>query len=776
VPSSADPLRGPDLEERVAALEAELRRGLRRLGPIVAAGLLLVLLAATWSGLWAQAPQGQLALVALLGAAPALVRIAPVRRAALWAALMALLAAVCVLGVAVGAGPVRVVRGDDDTWSALGDIIPEGLGNASSTPLPLLPDRPQALSALLLLILCGGAALIAWQAIVARRPLAAIIATAAGLAYRWTLVPPERPVLTGAVALVVALIVFRLAGPRRPGAMPAHGRAALLGGAIAALAILLSVGGDATPTSWWNWRDWDFGGGGAVSAINFRQSYGPLTYPDNPVVIARVEADEAIPLRAVTLESFDGLSFGQASSPQAVVATDGGIRLNPDRRGTGASVKQRITLRGVRTPWVLAGGRPITLGGIGRRVVTVLDDDSVRVEPSLAPATRYEVDTLVPKPRIRDLIDAAPYGDVAPELLTVVPGLGAGPVRVPVWRNREPRSESLDFGQYDGVYRLSRRVIGDARTAYEAVNRIEAFVRGSPYRYDDQTPRPTGSPDLVDFLLVGKRGYCQQFAGAMALMLRMNGIPARVVVGFTSDAGRITPDTSSYEILDRDAHSWVEVQFPGHGWLPFDPTPGRSVPNSTSVSSPSYTRDGVDIGIDPGISAAPVLPTRDPDLQRPEDAIPTSDSAPADGVDRRWLFTIPAVLLLAMCTPLGLKSARRLRRRRRGGERARVLGAARELESLLDDAGRPLHPSLTPSERVRVVWHDLGIDAERIYGLASAARFAPGEPSTGSGRAAWGELARIRRKLGWRRRARAGLSLRSLRGAADRRGGPLSLP
>ncbi len=212
MPSSADPLRGPDLEERVAALEAELRRGLRRLGPIVAAGLLLALLAATWSGLWAQAPQGQLALVTLLGAAPALVRIAPVRRAALWAALTALLAAVCALGVAVGASPLRIVTGDGDTWSALGDIIPEGLGNASSTPLPLLPDRPQALSALLLLILCGGAALIAWQAIVARRPLAAIVATGVGLAYRWTLVPPDRPVLTGTVTLVVALVVFRLVG------------------------------------------------------------------------------------------------------------------------------------------------------------------------------------------------------------------------------------------------------------------------------------------------------------------------------------------------------------------------------------------------------------------------------------------------------------------------------------------------------------------------------------------------------------------------------------
>ncbi len=341
-------------------------------------------------------------------------------------------------------------------------------------------------------------------------------------------------------------------------------------------------------------------------------------------------------------------------------------------------MEQRITLTGVRTPWLLVGGRPITVNGIGRRSVTILDDDSVRVDPSLALKTRYDVHTLVPNPGIRDLIDASPYGDVDPELLTVVPGLGAAPVRVPVWRNGEARPDSLDFGQYDGVYRLSRRVIGNARTAYEAVNRVEAFVRGSPYRYDDRAPRPaSGNPDLVDFLLVSKRGYCQHFAGAMALMLRMNGIPARVAVGFTADSARFDPDKSSYEIIDRDAHSWVEVQFSGYGWIPFDPTPGRSVPNRTSVSSPSYTREGVDITIDPGISAAPVLPTA-PDPQRSNEGVPSAASSSSGGFDRRWLLLIPGVLLLAGATPLALKALRRMPAppgRRAGARAGRRAGA-----------------------------------------------------------------------------------------------------
>ena len=70
-----------------------------------------------------------------------------------------------------------------------------------------------------------------------------------------------------------------------------------------------------------------------------------------------------------------------------------------------------------------------------------------------------------------------------------------------------------------------------------------------------------------------KRGYCQHFAGAMALMLRYLGIPARVAAGFSS--GVYDEERKQWTVYDRDAHTWVEVWFNGYGWLPFDPTPGR---------------------------------------------------------------------------------------------------------------------------------------------------------------------------------------------------------
>ena len=88
------------------------------------------------------------------------------------------------------------------------------------------------------------------------------------------------------------------------------------------------------------------------------------------------------------------------------------------------------------------------------------------------------------------------------------------------------------------------------------------------------------SPPLVTFVTKTHAGYCQYFAGAMALMLRYLGIPARVAVGFAG--GSYDPNQHLWDVTDREAHAWVEVWFKGYGWLPFDPTPaGPGAPART---------------------------------------------------------------------------------------------------------------------------------------------------------------------------------------------------
>ena len=97
--------------------------------------------------------------------------------------------------------------------------------------------------------------------------------------------------------------------------------------------------------------------------------------------------------------------------------------------------------------------------------------------------------------------------------------------------------------------------------------------------YTEQ-PAPAENP-LDRFLFDAPRGYCQHFSGAMALLLRMGGVPARVAVGFTP--GSRTPRRGEYVVRDLDAHSWVEAYFPRWGWVTFDPTPAAAPPREQSA-------------------------------------------------------------------------------------------------------------------------------------------------------------------------------------------------
>ncbi len=80
--------------------------------------------------------------------------------------------------------------------------------------------------------------------------------------------------------------------------------------------------------------------------------------------------------------------------------------------------------------------------------------------------------------------------------------------------------------------------------------------------------------DVVDFFLFDmKKGYCDHFASAMAVMARSVKVPARVAVGYAS--GTLDGLLGEYVVRDEDAHAWVEVYFPGYGWVEFEPTPNQ---------------------------------------------------------------------------------------------------------------------------------------------------------------------------------------------------------
>ncbi len=116
---------------------------------------------------------------------------------------------------------------------------------------------------------------------------------------------------------------------------------------------------------------------------------------------------------------------------------------------------------------------------------------------------------------------------------------------------------------------LARQLAGAAEGWYDRARAIEAGLR-TGWTYSLAGDQDAAQP-LQDFLFGKKRGHCEYFATAMALMLRTQGIPARTVHGF---AGGIYNPIGRYRMIRQgDAHAWVEVYLPGVGWRTFDPTP-----------------------------------------------------------------------------------------------------------------------------------------------------------------------------------------------------------
>lgn len=118
---------------------------------------------------------------------------------------------------------------------------------------------------------------------------------------------------------------------------------------------------------------------------------------------------------------------------------------------------------------------------------------------------------------------------------------------------------------------LAQQITRDATNTYDKVKAIEAWLANN-FRYSLDSPVPPEGQDAVDhFLFDTDVGYCEQFASATTVMLRSLGIPTRFVAGYTP--GRRNPFTGYYEVRNSDAHTWVEVWFPGGlGWYEFDPT------------------------------------------------------------------------------------------------------------------------------------------------------------------------------------------------------------
>lgn len=125
------------------------------------------------------------------------------------------------------------------------------------------------------------------------------------------------------------------------------------------------------------------------------------------------------------------------------------------------------------------------------------------------------------------------------------------------------------------VAELTRQITAGTSNPYDAVNALNQYLN-QRFPYDLKIPEFPEDRDTVDYFLFEQQaGYCEHFASALAIMARQLGLATRFVTGYTS--GDYNPLTGYFEVRGNDAHGWVEVYFPHHGWVPFDPTPGSNM-------------------------------------------------------------------------------------------------------------------------------------------------------------------------------------------------------
>lgn len=143
----------------------------------------------------------------------------------------------------------------------------------------------------------------------------------------------------------------------------------------------------------------------------------------------------------------------------------------------------------------------------------------------------------------------------------------------PTYRQRYVEDVPLPTAQ--ALTPLVQEITAGATNNYDKTALIQRWLEENCF-YTDAAPITPANQDAVSyFVLTTRRGACDLFASAMAMMLRIAGVPARVATGFIT--GPLDPQTGFNDLRAKDAHAWVEAYFPGYDWISFNPTPDREL-------------------------------------------------------------------------------------------------------------------------------------------------------------------------------------------------------
>jgi hypothetical protein len=281
--------------------------------------------------------------------------------------------------------------------------------------------------------------------------------------------------------------------------------------------------------------------------------------------------------------------------------------------------------------------------------------------------------------------------------------------------------------QYARTYKLAMRLRRTARTPLQYVLAVNRYLqRGFTYS-ERPTPPAAGRAPLDAFLFDTKEGYCQHFSGAMALLLRMGGVPARVATGFSP--GGYSNSHKAWIVRDTDAHAWVEAWFDSAGWVTYDPTPSAT-PARSQIFALDDLPQVLDAGAANAATGAAGSPSGASDSSRrgtglrpdlahdPLAGATTRTGAGSAGGGGGWW----AWALLALAG-LGLPLAGVVALRRRGDPRSGVERSIAELDAALRRSGRPQPTGTTLRQLERVLGGDP--EATAYLRALSASRYGP---------------------------------------------------
>ncbi len=249
-----------------------------------------------------------------------------------------------------------------------------------------------------------------------------------------------------------------------------------------------------------------------------------------------------------------------------------------------------------------------------------------------------------------------------------------------------------------GVRELARQLTARTGTEHAGVKAkaLLDFLHSSAFQYSTTVSQGTTLGTLDDFLLGSRIGYCEQFAGSMAVLARVLGIPSRVVVGFLP--GKRTGD--HWEVSTRNMHAWTELYFgEGVGWIPVDPTPSSAVSGAPPSASATPTP-----------SASSVTPSASASTSTPSATAPAPTTTDTDGGQPSPLPWVAAavVAVLAATGPLITRAVQRRIRLQAGGDPRRAgEGAWAEVRAVALDRGRAW-----PAGTTRQVSAELGPDLD----------------------------------------------------------------